>query len=161
MTQATARLRRGIEAGWVQPCAPMKGFEKSIQTHIVADVGESNLMSPFKKKPSSMNQASFDVFRAQAAREIENNIIPSLKTFETFYLEEYAPACRKDVGASAMPGGAEYYAHLVKMFTTTNRTPDEVHNIGLSEVARIRAEMDEVQKQAGSRACLMALKKFH
>ena len=48
-----------------------------------------------------------------------------------------------------MPGGPEYYAHRVKMFTTTDRTPEEVHQIGLSEVARIRAEMDEVQKQAG------------
>jgi len=149
MDQATERLRSGIDAGWVQPCAPMKGFEKSIQTHLVKDVTESNLMSPFEKKPATMSQTSFDDFKAQAARQIENNIIPSLKTFEKFYLEEYAPACRKTVGASSMPGGADYYAHRVKMFTTTNRSPDEVHNIGLSEVARIRDEMDIVQKEAG------------
>ena len=157
---ATARLRSGIEAGWVQPCEPMKGFEKSIQTHLVADVDESNLMSPFKKKPPSMSQASFDGFKAQAAREIENHILPSLKTFETFYLEDYAPACRTAVGASAMPGGAAYYAHRVKMFTTTNRTPDEVHNIGLSEVARIRAEMDEVQKEAGFKGTFKEFQNF-
>jgi len=109
----------------------------------------SNLMSPFKKKPASMNQAAFDEFKAQAETQIKNDILPALKKFESFYLNDYAPACRTTVGASFMPGGAEYYAHRVKLFTTTNRTPDEVHNIGLSEVARIRGEMDEVQKQAG------------
>ena len=149
LEKATARMRSGIEAGWVQPCAPMKGYENSIQTHLVEDVSDSNFMSPFKKKPASMNQAAFDDFKTQAKSQIENHVIPSLKRFETFYLEEYAPACRAEVGTSSMPGGAEYYEHLVKMFTTTNRTSDEVHNIGLSEVARIRAEMDEVQKQAG------------
>ena len=149
MEKATARLRSAIDAQWVQPCAPMKGFEKSIQIHIVEDVSESNLMSPFKKKPASMSQTSFDDFKAQAEVQIENHILWSLKTFEKFYLEEYAPACRANVGTSSMPRGADYYAHRVKMFTTTNRTPDEVHKIGLSEVARIRAEMDEVQKQAG------------
>jgi len=147
MEKATARLQAGIEAGWVQPCAPMEGFETSIQTHIVSDVSDSNLMSPFKKKPASMNQAAFDKFKAQAETQIKNDILPALKKFESFYLNDYAPACRTTVGASFMPGGAEYYAHRVKLFTTTNRTPDEVHNIGLSEVARIRAEMDEVQKQ--------------
>ena len=147
--KATDRLRAGIEAGWVQPCAPMEGFETSIQTHIVDDVNDSNFLRPFKKKPASMNQQAFDAAREKAKAEVEANIIPALKTFEKFYLEEYAPACRAEVGTSSMPGGAEYYAHRVKMFTTTDRTPDEVHNIGLSEVARIRAEMDEVQKQAG------------
>ena len=149
MDQATDRLRAGLAAGWVQPCAPMKGYEASIQTHLVDNVSDSNLMSPFKKKPASMNQAAFDGFKAQAEAQIKDHILPSLKNFETFYIEDYAPACRAEVGTSSMPGGAEYYAHRVKMFTTTNRTPDEVHNIGLSEVARIRAEMDEVQKQAG------------
>jgi uncharacterized protein (DUF885 family) len=149
MDKATDRLRAGLEAGWTQPCAPMQGFETSISTHIVDDVNDSNLMSPFEKKPASMNQQAFDGFKAQAAIEVEESILPSLKKFETFYMEEYAPACRAEVGTSSMPGGAEYYAHRVKMFTTTDRTPDEVHNIGLSEVARIRGEMDEVQIQAG------------
>jgi len=148
LDRSTARIRAGIEAGWVQPCGPMKGYEASIRTHIVDDVNDSTLMSPFMTKPPSMNQDVFDTLKAQAADQVETNIIPSLKKFETFYLEEYAPACRDDVGTSTMPGGGAYYAYRAKMFTTTDRTPDEIHNIGLSEVARIRAEMDEVQKQA-------------
>lgn len=149
LAKSTDRLRAGINAGWVQPCAPMKGYEASIATHIVEDVNDSNFMSPFKKKPASMNQAAFDDFKKQANEKVTTTLLPALKEFETFYIEEYAPSCRADVGTSTMPGGAEYYAHLTKSFTTTDLTPEEVHNIGLSEVARIRAEMDEVQKQAG------------
>jgi len=149
MTKATKRLQAGLDAGWSQPCAPMRGFERSIQTHIVSDVNDSVFMGPFKKKPKNMNEARFDAFKARASQRIEGELIPAFKKFERFYLENYAPACREDVGTSSMPGGADYYAHRVKLFTTTNRTPDEVHNIGLSEVARIRAEMDAVQKEAG------------
>jgi len=149
MEKATERLRAGLEAGWSQPCAPMRGFETSIETHLVEDVQDSVLMMPFKTKPKSLSDAAFNDFKAQAQSAIGNQVIPALETFKAFYLNEYAPNCQKQVGTSAMPGGAEYYAHRVKLFTTTDRTPDEVHNIGLSEVARIRAEMDEVQKQAG------------
>lgn len=149
MDKATERLRAGVEAGWVQPCVPMEGYEASIQTHIVDDVSDSNFMSPFNKKPASMNQKVFDDFKAQVAAQVEADIIPSLEKFETFYLEDYAPACRAEVGTSTMPGGEAYYAYRAKMFTTTDLTPDEIHKIGLSEVARIRAEMDEVQTQAG------------
>ena len=149
MEKATDRLRAGLEAGWSQPCAPMRGFETSIETHLVEDVQDSVLMMPFKTKPKSLSDAAFNDFKAQAQSAIGNQVIPALETFKAFYLNEYAPNCQKQVGTSAMPGGAEYYAHRVKLFTTTDRTPDEVHNIGLSEVARIRAEMDEVQKQAG------------
>ena len=149
MDKSIDRLRAGIEAGWVQPCAPMKGYETSIQTHIVEAPEDSVLMDPFNTKPASMNQDDFDGYKAQALELVANIVVPSLQSFEAFYVNEYAPACRADVGTSAMPGGPEYYAHRVKMFTTTDRTPDEVHNIGLSEVARIRDEMDEVQKQAG------------
>ena len=149
MSKATERLRAGLEAGWSQPCAPMRGFESSISTHIVSDVEQSIFMEPFSEKPKNMNAASFDSLKSRAASRVETYLIPAFKKFENFYLEEYAPKCREDVGTSSMPGGAEYYAHRVKLFTTTNRTPDEVHNIGLSEVARIRAEMDEVQAEAG------------
>ena len=148
MTKATARLRSGLEAGWSQPCAPMRGFETSIQTHLVDDVNDSIFMGPFKTKPKNISAASFERFKSQAQARLKGGILPAFKKFEQFYLEEYAPQCREDVGTSSMPDGAAYYAHRVKMFTTTDRTPDEVHNIGLSEVARIRAEMDEVQKQA-------------
>ncbi len=149
MSKATDRLRAGLDAGWSQPCAPMRGFESSIDTHIVDDLQDSVFMAPFETKPKTMSEATFNSFKTKAEAAVKDQVIPSLETFRDFYVSDYAPKCQKQVGTSAMPGGAEYYAHRVKMFTTTDLTADEVHNIGLSEVKRIRAEMDEVQQQAG------------
>jgi len=67
--------------------------------------------------------------------------LPALARFKTFYLEEYAPKCRAKVGVDDMPGGKDYYDHRVAFFTTTNATAEDIHKTGLSEVARIKAEM--------------------
>lgn len=149
LEKATDTIRSGLEAGWVQPCAPMEGYENTISAHIVEDPSKSVFMQPFEKKPASMGQADFDGFKEAALEAIEAQIIPAFKTFHTFYLDEYAPRCRAEVGTSDQPGGAEYYAYRTRMFTTTNMTPDEVHQKGLSEVARIKAEMEDVKEQAG------------
>jgi uncharacterized protein (DUF885 family) len=82
----------------------------------------------------------------EAQQLIMNGVVPSFKKIKTFFEQEYFPATRKTLGASAMPDGKEYYKALVKFYTTTNLTPDEVYNIGKSEVARIRKEMDSVIK---------------
>ena len=147
--KATGRLRAGLEAGWVQPCAPMAGYEESVSIHLVEDVADSVFLRPFAKKPASLSDAEFDTFRASSEEVVQAAILPALKEFETFYKEEYAPACREEVGTDSMPGGPEYYAYRARLFTTTDRTPDEIHNIGLSEVARIRAEMADVIEEAG------------
>jgi uncharacterized protein (DUF885 family) len=148
LEKSTDRLRSGLLAGWVQPCAPMEGYESSIIAHIV-DPTDSVFMQPFAKKPAAMGQIDFDALKATALATIEAQIIPAFKTFQTFYNSEYAPQCRTQVGTSSLVGGADYYAYRTRMFTTTDMTPEQVHNTGLSEVVRIRAEMEEVKQQAG------------
>ncbi len=148
MDKATNRLQAGIEAGWVQPCAPMQGFEDSISVHIVEDVSDSKFMKPFARKPASMSEDSFNALKQQAEETISGQVIPAFAKFEEFYVQDYAPACRKEVGTSSMPGGMDYYNHRVRLFTTTDLTAEEVHQIGLKEVARIRAEMLAVMKEA-------------
>ena len=148
MEKATKRIRAGLQAGWVQPCAPMEGYEKSIQMHVVDNVSASTFMSPFENKPSVVDDKAFADLKAQAMKAVEQQVIPALADFNKFYVEEYAPKCRESVGTDAMPGGKEYYEHRVRFFTTTHRSADEVHKLGLSEVARIRAEMDEVIREA-------------
>jgi uncharacterized protein (DUF885 family) len=148
LEKATDRLRSGLEAGWVQPCAPMVGYDSSISAHIVEPI-DSVFMQPFANKPAAMGQDDFDTLKAIALTTIEVQIIPAFKTFHTFYTSEYAPQCRAQVGTSSLPGGADYYAYRTRMFTTTDMTPEQVHQTGLSEVARIRAEMEEVKQQAG------------
>lgn len=147
MANATERIRAGLDAGWVQPCAPMQGFEQSIQTHLVEDVNDSAFMAPFKSAPKIIQAEQLSELQAKAEALVQNQVLPAFAKFEKFYINEYAPKCRAAVGTDSMPGGKAYYEHRVRVFTTTDKSADEVHKIGLSEVARIRAEMDEVIKQ--------------
>jgi len=148
LDKATRRVRTGLSEGWVQPCEPMDGYEKSIEIHLVDELSESVFLSPFKTKPQVIEANEFASLEKDAKRLVADSVLPAFKQFHKFYVEEYAPACREKVGTDSMPGGEDYYEYLVRFFTTTDRSADEVHNIGLSEVKRIRAEMDEVIKQA-------------
>ncbi len=148
LTRATNRIRSGLEAGWVQPCEPMNGYEQSIETHLVKDVSKSIFMSPFNNRPTIVSEADFKKTKDGAEQIVRDDVLPALARFKTFYLEEYAPQCRAKVGVDDMPGGKDYYDHRVAFFTTTNATAEELHKIGLSEVARIKAEMLEVIKEA-------------
>ncbi len=149
LARATARLDAGLNAGWVQPCEPMRGFETSIQTHIVENTDDSVFFGPFKTQPNGITEEQFAELKMQANEIISNEIMPAFKKFEEFYLQSYAPACRTEVGTNSMPGGDDYYRYRVKRFTTTDLSPDDVHQLGQSEVARIRNEMLDVIKQAG------------
>ena len=148
LEKAQGRIKSGIEAGWVQPCAPMLGYDKTISVHLVDKAADSVFMGPFKEKPAVVDSKDFNAMREQAEQIVSNKVLPAFTQFHQFYLSDYAPACREKVGTDSMPGGKEYYEHRVRAFTTTDRSADEVHNIGVSEVARIRAEMDVVIKEA-------------
>ncbi len=145
---ATSRIRAGLNAGWVQACAPMQGFEQSIETHIVDDVEQSTFFSPFEKRPAVVSEADFTKMKSKARRLITEEVIPSYRAFLDFYVREYAPKCRNKVGVDDMPGGKEFYDYRVAFYTTTDDSADDIHKVGLSEVARIKAEMLEVIKQA-------------
>ncbi|GAA6136320.1 DUF885 domain-containing protein [Arenicella sp. 4NH20-0111] len=149
LEKATTRVRQGLNAGWVQPCEPMLGYEKSIETHLVDDVNESRFMQPFASKPTVISESDFATLRETAKTQVEQSVIPALRKFHRFYLESYKPNCNSKVDTSSLPGGADYYEHRVKFFTTTEQSADDVHKVGLSEVARIRKEMDEVIVQSG------------
>lgn len=149
MDAATERLRAGLLVGWVQPCEPMSGYEDSINVHVVLDPADSVLMAPFAEAPAGVPTADFERLRSAALETIRQRVVPAFRTFETFYNLEYQPACRVEVGTSTMPGGAAYYEHRVQLFTTTAMTADEIHALGLREVARIRAEMEEIARADG------------
>lgn len=148
LAKSSARIRAGLDAGWVQACAPMNGFEQSIRTHLVKEPKDSVFMMPFANKPASINQAEFDKNKHAAEVIVAENLLPALADFETFYLKEYTPKCRAKVGIDELPGGKAYYDYLVRFYTTTQVTADQVHKTGLSEVARIKAEMMDVIKEA-------------
>lgn len=141
-------LAAGVKAGWVQPCAPMAGYEDTIRFHIVDKASDSVLMSPFKSKPRSIADSDWRKLKSSAEKTVMARAVPAIRKFAEFYEGTYKPACRSDIGVSSMPGGAEYYAYRARLFTTTEMTPAEIHTLGLSEVARIRKEMDATIKAA-------------
>jgi len=150
-SDAIDRSRKAIEIGLTHACVPMEGFGAQISGLIHQSVEESPLWSPFAEgPPASITEAEWTAISDRAQSAISDTIWPALREFQTFYADEYAPNCRTGApGVLGTTGGEAYYAYQVRSFTTTELTPDEVHDLGLSEVARIRAEMAEVAAQAG------------
>ena len=144
-----AVTRQGLKDGYAQPCEPLKGFEKTIAGVIVADPTASRFYIPFKRQPSTIADADWAALDSRAPELISGTINPAYKKTLDFYTQEYAPKCRRVAGIGTTPGGAAYYAFRVRAETTTDLTPDAIHKIGLSEVARITAEMEGVARKAG------------
>ncbi|GMN12438.1 DUF885 domain-containing protein [Altererythrobacter sp. MTPC7] len=145
-----ARSREAVTRGLTQPCGPMEGLEDRISQQIVDDYTQSPFWSPFAEKPSTIGDDEWEALKDRASVALEEAVFPSYRDFRDFYVEEYLPECRTGTpGILATPGGEDYYAYRVRSFTTTDMTPDEVHELGLSEVARIRSEMAEVAASAG------------
>nr|WP_298927398.1 DUF885 domain-containing protein [uncultured Erythrobacter sp.] len=149
--QGIERSKKAVELGLTQPCEPMKGFDNRITQQLVDDYTTSPFWQPFAgEKPGSITDEDWAALKASAAETIQGEVLPAYEEFLSFYRSEYEPNCRAGTpGILATPGGEDYYAYRVRSFTTTDMTPDEVHNLGLSEVARIRAEMVEVATEAG------------
>jgi uncharacterized protein (DUF885 family) len=169
----TARLKRypelndaamrvsdvGIAEGHTLPCAVLDGFETTISGVITDDAHDSRFFAPFlRPRPVAVTASDFEHFAAEARATIETTLNPAYQKHLDWYLSQYRPACRAEVGISAQPGGAEYYAFRIRQSTTTELDAAAIHALGLAEVARIRAEMEQVARSAGfaSRAAFVA-----
>ncbi len=148
--QSIAVADQAIAGGYVQPCVSMVGYEKTISGLITDDPKESRFFKPFTRKvPDGMDPEEFENLAGSAMMTISELINPALNKHLDWYNSKYAPNCQKNPGVSAQPSGDKYYDFRIRQMTTTEMSADEIHNIGLSEVARIRAEMVEVAKEAG------------
>jgi uncharacterized protein (DUF885 family) len=145
--QQIANMREGLKTGFVQPRVILEGFEGTIRTHVVGEVSASVFWKPFTSFPPAVAEADRERLRAAGRAAIMDKVVPAYRALLQFMTAEYLPGARASVGASELPRGAEYYASRVKRFTTLDVSPEEVHAIGLKEVARIRGEMDAVLKE--------------
>lgn len=147
---AIAISREALAKGYIQPCEAMAGFENSITGAVEGRPEGTRFFGPLKRqRPTDMSDADWTKMQARAVALIRDVVAPEYGKFAQFYLKEYKPNCRKTVGASAMPQGADWYAFQARSHTTTDLTPEQIHEIGLSEVARIRAEMVKIAADAG------------
>ena len=148
-----------LAGGYVLPCAVLGNTERSITGVVGADPTTTRLYAPFAKaKPADVSDADWRGMQAEGRRLIDGPIRAAYAKHADWYRSKYQPKCAGAVGVSAQPGGAAYYAFRVRQMTTTDRTPDQIHRLGLTEVARIRAEMEGVSRKAGfaSREAMIA-----
>lgn len=148
-SQNMAWMRKGLETGLTQPQAVLAGYEESITAYIVDDVTQSEFYKPFLTNTAGLSDTEFTALQNKAKTIIKEQVIDAYKNYLTFFNEEYQPGARTEIGISATPNGEALYANRAKYYTTTDMTPKEIHALGLQEVARIRAEMEEVIKHVG------------
>ena len=141
-------LKAGISAGWVLPAVVLEGYSDTITPHIVTDATKSLLYTPFRSLPASFSSQEKERLQKRAASAISSSVLPAYRALGGFMGNEYLPAAPGSVGASALPNGRAFYRHRVKQYTTLDLAPEEVHNLGLKEVARIRREMKAVPARA-------------
>ncbi len=143
--QNIQNMRTGVVEGFTQPRVILEGIVPSIAGPIVERAAESIFYTPFRRMPAHFSEADAERLRADAESVIGETVLPAYERFLNFFTEEYIPGARNTLGASEMPDGASYYEDLTRFYTTLDgATPDAIHEIGLGEVARIRAEMEDI-----------------
>ena len=142
-------MRAGLRSGWVPPRDAMTKVPAMFTVFAGEDVTASPLWQPFKDYPAAISAADRERFTAAGRAALSNQVHPAFAKWKRFLEEEYLPGCARELAASKLPAGERYYAHLVREQTTTELKPERIHEIGLAEVKRIRAEMDAVIAKTG------------
>lgn len=148
VNQHFVNLRKGLSKSVSQPLVIFKGYESTYNNHIVDSYEKSYFYLPFKKLPESLTNAQKDSVLKAAKTAIEENVIPQFKRIKTFFEDEYYLKTRKTLGVSETPNGEAYYQNRINFYTTsTQYTADDIHQIGLKEVDRIKSEMEKIIKE--------------
>jgi uncharacterized protein (DUF885 family) len=158
--QAIFNMRAGIRFGVVQPRVVMQQVESQLAALLVEDPVNSVFYQPVVNFPQSVPEADRDRLEAEYRSAITDQLGPAYRRLYDFVRNEYLKQARSTVSWSQLPDGQRWYAFLVEMHTTTKLTPDDIHTLGLSEVARIRAELEQVRKQVGFEGDLAAFWRF-
>ena len=137
-------LKEGLSKGYTPPKIAMRDVPKQIADLIPEGPMQSALLAPFTDFPNGIPQADRDRLTARAKQLYTAAVRPAFLKLHDYVANTYIPACRENIAATALPNGAAAYAYHVRWQTTTNLTPQQIHEIGLSEVKRIRAVMDKV-----------------
>ena len=150
-------LKRAADEGYAPPKVVYKGYDKTINALIFKDVTKSSLYSPFKKMAKKISSEDQVRLRALAVTALKNSVMPSFKKFKEFWNNDLYPRLSSEISISKIPQGADYYKHRIRYFTTTSLSAEQIHDIGRSEVSRIRTEMLGILKRVNFKG---GLKKF-
>ncbi len=149
LNQWQVNLEQAISSGKVLPAFVLIDFEKPLFSLITENVEQNPLLEPLPQLEKALDKASAAALKKRAIAAVESKVQPSIAAFIKFLTEKYIPAGRESIAITDMPGGKEYYQSQIRYYTTLDLSADEIHNIGLKEVARIRAEMETVIEASG------------
>ena len=147
--QTIALMREGVKAGSMPPKVLMQRVPRQIAAQIVEDPTQSPFYGAFQKFRDGVPQSDRAALQAEAQRIIRDRIVPAYRALQTYFNNEYLPKTRESIAAADLPDGKAYYDYLAGYYTTTTLTADEIHSIGLKEVARIRAQMEKIRQEVG------------
>ncbi|PXA93075.1 DUF885 domain-containing protein [Nostoc sp. 3335mG] len=147
--QNIANMRAGLARGFTPPAITLTGRDAGVASVVAAPGTASPFYAPFATMPATIPAATQAALRAQAVQTIDGAVIPAHRRLLAFLREAYLPGARKTLAAYALPDGRAYYASKIREYVTRDLTADQVHAIGVAEVARIRARMDRVMRDAG------------
>ncbi|GAB2760259.1 DUF885 domain-containing protein [Salinimicrobium soli] len=142
-------LRKGIEKGIVQPKIIFEGYEATYNDQIVEDPEKSYYYSPFLDLPKTLTAKQKDSVLKAAEKAISEKVVPQFRRIKHFFETEYLPAAREKIGVSEIPNGREYYQNRLNYYTTLDLSAEEIHEMGLKEVARIKGEMKKIIAEVG------------
>lgn len=153
---AIANMRRAVPEGWMLPRSIVEKTLPQLKNLAETATDQHIFFMPAGKisQDSSIRASQKDSLKNVYRKMVEELVKPAYARLHKFMQEEYLPAARNSSGIGDLPGGKEYYAYLVRLYTTTNMKPDEIFDLGQREVARIRAEMEAVKEQVGFKGTL-------
>jgi uncharacterized protein (DUF885 family) len=144
-----ANMRGGLARGFSVPRATLNGRDTSVANFIVDGPEKSSFYKPFESMPSTIPAAEQAQLRAEGKAAIEQSVLPAYAKLLAFIRDEYFPKARSTISAHDLPDGDAFYRASVREYTTTDMTPEQIHALGLKEVARIDAEMQQTMHDSG------------
>ncbi|WP_028970572.1 DUF885 domain-containing protein [Sphingomonas sp. URHD0057] len=155
-----ANMRAGLARGFSVPRATLEGRDASIAAFLADDIGKSPFHKPFDTMPATIPASEQQALRAEGEAAIRDAVQPAYRKLLDFYRSEYLPKARTTLAARDMPDGDAFYRAQIREYTTLDLAPEEIHQIGLKEVARIEAEMGRTMAESGFKGSFQDFLKF-
>lgn len=155
-----ANMRTGIKDGFVLPKIVVQGIAPTVRAQVYSDPTQSSLYDPFKALPAAFSQSEQQQLQNAAKKAIQQVALPAFARLADFLEGDYMQAATESLAAEKLPEGKAYYRHTINTYVTQDMDPAEIHNIGLSEVKRIRTEMDALIKETGFKGSFTDFTKF-
>ncbi len=158
--QSIELLRKGLETGITPPRITLRDVPQQVKNQMVEDPEKNPLLEGFKEFPPEISAAERGRLKTEAAAALKEKVLPAFGRLHEFLVKEYLPGARESIGMSGLPDGKAWYEFSARVSTTTRLSPKEIHELGLSEVKRIRVEMDKVIEGTGFKGDFAEFTKF-